>query len=133
MNDKFKIVNNSPFYFEFIRLLRNDERVKSGFIQQEEISKEQQIEYMNKYKDNYWICLYENVPCGYVGVIDGDIRIATSPNYQNMGVGIFMLDFLKTKFRKEDIYAKIKIDNQASIKLFEKAGYKLQYYLYKLT
>jgi RimJ/RimL family protein N-acetyltransferase len=30
---------------------------------------------------------------------------------------------------KNDIYAKIKIDNVASIKAFEKAGYEKKYYI----
>ena len=32
---------------------------------------------------------------------------------------------------KSDIFAKIKIDNISSIKAFEKAGYKKQYFLLK--
>jgi len=127
-----RVVDNEPKYYEFIRLLRNDERVKQGFIQQLDITKEQQEVYMQKHAHEYWVCLCDENPCGYVGVIDGDIRVATSPDYQKLGVGVFMINFLQEKFHKDEIYAKVKIDNEASKKLFEKAGYKAKYYIYTL-
>jgi len=131
INLNLKIVDNEPKYYEFIRTLRNDNRVKKGFIQQVDVTSEQQEKYMEKYKQNYWVCLYNYIPCGYVGVINGDIRVATSPEFQNKGVGLFMIKFLSTIFESDEIFAKVKVDNIESQKLFEKAGYKLKYYIYE--
>jgi RimJ/RimL family protein N-acetyltransferase len=123
-----KLIPNESKYWEFIRLLRSDERVQEGFIQvTPQISKREQEIYMEKYNDNYYICLSQNTPCGFIGEIDGDIRVCTHPNHQGKGVGSFMISEL-TKLRP-NIYARVKIDNLSSIKAFEKAGYEKKYFL----
>ncbi len=87
-----ELVNNNIKYWDFIRNLRNDKRVNSGFIEDTYVSEKQQIEYMKKYSSCYRIALIDGNPVGYVGVIDNDIRICTHPDYQGMGVGKFMLN-----------------------------------------
>lgn len=66
---------------------------------------------------------------GYIGVINNDIRICTHPDYQRMGVAKFMLDEIQERY--PNAIAKVKIENKDSMKLFEKAGFKLKYYLYE--
>ena len=73
-------VKNEEKYWEFIRNLRNLDGVRQGFIQQEHITEDQQKEYMSNYEECFYICLANDKPAGYVGVIDGDIRVATHPN-----------------------------------------------------
>jgi GNAT superfamily N-acetyltransferase len=124
---KLKLVPNSPVYYEFIRTLRNDERVQPGFIQQVQITPEEQHAYMEKYGQYYHVCLCDSQPAGYVGVIDHDIRVATHPDYQKKGVGKFMVQEIMKFF--PDAYAKIKVDNHASLKLFTSAGFKTKYYI----
>jgi ribosomal protein S18 acetylase RimI-like enzyme len=114
-------------YHEFIRQLRNDPRVVDGFIQSSYITIEQQKEYMKKYSHCFFVCLIDEEPAGYIGVIDEDIRVATHPDYQKRGVGKFMLEQIKNKF--PNALAKIKITNEASLKLFESSGFKIKYYL----
>jgi ribosomal protein S18 acetylase RimI-like enzyme len=126
---KLRMVPNSKKYHEFIRQLRNDRRMKKGFIWQGNISKKQQVDYMKKYEKNYYICLADEQPAGFIGVIDSDIRVATHPDFQGLGIGTLMVRYLVKKRR--NIQAKIKIDNVASVKLFEKCGFKLKYYLYE--
>tara|TARA_R100000742_G_C4257758_1_gene75611 strand:+ start:484 stop:894 length:411 start_codon:yes stop_codon:yes gene_type:complete len=133
----FHFVKNHPKYYEFIRKLRNDEKVQGGFIDQlPHITKEQQKEYMNKYKDNFYICLgfggdgIKPKPVGYIRHIDGDIGVCTDPTYQGRGIATFMIKELIK--RHPNCYAKIKLDNEASIKAFEKAGFKKEYYILKL-
>jgi ribosomal protein S18 acetylase RimI-like enzyme len=109
-------------YWEFVRTLRNNPKVSDGFIQSKYISKTQQKKYMEKYSDCYRICLKEDVPVGYVGVIENDIRICTHPDYQKLGIGSFMLENILKEFPHAE--AKIKINNIASMKLFEKNGFK---------
>lgn len=123
------MVSNKKKYYEFIRTLRNDKRVSGGFIEQVNITKQQQQKYMEKFEKNYFICLAGKEPAGYIGIIDNDIRVSTHPDFQGKGVGLFMVKFIKKKFKNPQ--AKIKTDNIASIKLFEKAGFKLKYYLYE--
>ena len=125
--DKLKLIQCKPYYWEFIRILRSDNRVQEGFIQRVSITKDQQIEYMKKYNNKYYICLYNEEPCGFIGEIAGDIRICTHPTYQKKGIGTFMIQEFNNI--KNNIYAKIKIDNIASIKAFEKAGYVKKYYI----
>ena len=122
-----QFVKNERKYWEFIRQLRNDERVKQGFIQQEEITKDFHEAYMLENEDRFYLCLIENKPAGYVGVIEDDIRIATHPDYQKRGVGLFMINEVTKKH--PNAVAKIKLENEGSVRLFEKAGFKKKYYL----
>lgn len=127
--DLIRIVENEPQYYEFIRELRNDERVKDGFIQQGNITAVQQIEYMKTHEKEYWVCLLASKPCGFVGVIDGDIRVATHPDFQKRGIASIMIDFIKEKFGNK-AFAKVKINNEASKNLFLKAGFKEAFIIY---
>lgn len=120
-NDSIKLISNQPKYFEFIRKLRNNSSVKGGFIDSVHIGRDEQIKYMAKYKNDYKICLLNDKPIGYIGVIDKDIRLAVLPSYQRKGAGFFMIKELLKK--KRDLLAKIKISNLASQRLFEKAGF----------
>ena len=122
-----QFVKNERKYWEFIRQLRNDERVKEGFIRQEEISKDSHEAYMSENEDKFYLCLIENKPAGYVGIIEDDIRIATHPDYQKRGVGLFMIN--EGMKKHPNAVAKIKLDNEGSVRLFEKAGFKKKYYL----
>jgi GNAT superfamily N-acetyltransferase len=117
-----EIVDNDPKYYEFIRILRNDDRVQDGFLDNCQITKEQQISYMKKYKDNYIIALLDGEAVGYAGSIDRDIRVCVKPEAQNKGVGVELIKSLIKKF--PDSYAKIKINNEASKSLFSKCGFK---------
>ena len=103
------------------------EGVREGFIQQEAIDEIQHATYMLKYNNNFWICLDNSQPVGYVGVIKDDIRVATHPAAQGRGTGTFMINEIMKKH--PTAMAKVKLDNEASIRLFEKCGFKKKYYL----
>ena len=103
------------------------EGVKEGFVQQDIIDEIEHAKYMLKYNNNYWVCVIEGVPAGYVGVIDDDIRVATHPDFQGHGVGSFMINRIMEMH--PTAYAKVKLDNEASIKLFEKCDFKKKFYL----
>jgi len=101
--------------------------VRQGFIQQDIISREDHEEYMKKNSHFFWICVDNNEPMGYTGVIEGDIRVATHPDYQGKGVASFMIDeIMKTN---PNAFAKVKLNNKASLKLFESCGFKKKYYI----
>ena len=122
-----EFVKNKKQYFEFIRNLRNDSRVQDGFIESSKITQEQQIEYMKTYKNNFYICLSDGNPVGYIRQIDGDIGVCTHPDYWGKGIGSYMINELM-KIHPE-CYARVKLDNIASVKAFEKVGFKKKYYL----
>ena len=125
------LVKNSYIYWEFIRNLRNLDGVREGFIVQDTIDPEAHQEYMKKYSDCFYICLIDEIPAGYVGVIENDIRVATHPNFQGQGVGKFMINNIMNL--NPAAYAKIKINNQASLKLFISCGFEKKYYLLEKT
>jgi ribosomal protein S18 acetylase RimI-like enzyme len=122
-----KLVECTSNYWEFVRTLRTDARVVGGFIEQVEITPEEQQRYMSKYSSCYRIALVEEVPVGFVGVIDNDIRVCTHPDYQGRGVGKFMINSCMDIW--PEAFAKVKLDNEASIKLFESCGFSKKFFI----
>lgn len=116
-----KLAKCLPEYWEFVRILRNDPKVQDGFIIPSNITSDQQKKYMEIYSDYYRVALLDNIPVGYVGVINDDIRICTHPDYQGLGVGKFMLEEIMKEF--PSAYGKVKIDNEASKNLFKSVGF----------
>lgn len=114
-------------YWEDIRKLRNMDGVRQGFIQQKEITPEQHKEYMKKNSIFFYVCIDKDQFLGYTGVIDRDIRVATHPNHQKKGVASFMINEIMKIY--PDAFAKIKIENEASLRLFESCGFKKKYYI----
>jgi len=110
-------------YWEFVRELRMDERVASGFIQTTPITKEQQANYMSNNSEHYRIALVDGQPAGYVGVLNDDIRVCTHPDFQGMGVGKFMINECMNIW--PTAYAKVKHGNEASSKLFLACGFEM--------
>ena len=66
-----------------------------------------------------------DTPVGFMGEIEGDIRVAVSPEHFSKGIGKYMIDELM-KLHPES-FAKIKVDNVQSKKLFEKCGFVEKY------
>ena len=123
------LVNNEPKYYEFIRFLRTTKENINGFLNQSPITEKEQLEYMEKYGDFYYIALSDEPPVGFVGVIDDDIRVATHPDFKKKGIGKFMSNEIVKKFPEG--FAKIKLENKSSIKLFESCGFKVEFLIMK--
>ncbi len=126
---KLELVKNEPKYFEFIRLMRLHPDNIFGFINQSDISENDQINYMNEYGEFFNICLCDGNPAGFIGVIDNDIRIATNPIFKNRGVGKFMVNQIMKIY--PNAVAKIKVDNPLSEKLFKSCGFETDYIIMK--
>ena len=125
--EKYKLVKNAEEYWECIRKLRNLDSIKTGFIKQENISSKTQLEYMKENGHNFWICLDDLEPVGYVGIINDDIRVATHPDHQKKGIGAFMINEIMKIY--PNAYAKVKLENEASIKLFEHCKFVKKYFI----
>lgn len=117
-----ELVECTEQYWEFVRELRLDERVSDGFIQSGHITPEMQHIYMSKNAQYYRVVLADGKPAGYVGVIDNDIRICTHPDYQKKGLAKYMLEEIMKQY--PDAYGKVKLNNEASKKLFNSVGFK---------
>jgi ribosomal protein S18 acetylase RimI-like enzyme len=122
-----ELVKCTQKYWEFVRTLRNDKRVLDGFIKSVYITEEMQTKYMENYSQYYRIALLNKKPAGYVGVIEDDIRVCTHPNYQGKGVGKFMIN--KCIEEWPNAFAKVKLDNEASMKLFEACGFTKKFFI----
>jgi len=117
-----ELVECTKEYWEFVRLLRTDERVVDGFVENVQITQPQQQSYMEKYSDCYRIALFNGAPAGFVGVIDDDIRVCTHPKFQGNGLGKFMIDECMKIW--PTAYAKVKLGNNVSDKLFLSVGFE---------
>jgi len=119
-----KLVDNEEKYYDYVRVLRTHKDNINGFLEHVEITPEQQKKYMDKYKNNYYICLdKDNNPIGWVGEVDEDIRICVDPKEKGKGVGKFMLNELSKI--KPNAHAKVLLNNEASHKLFLSCGYSV--------
>ncbi len=119
-----RLIENEEKYYDFIRILRTHQENTMGFLEQVEITSEQQFRYMEKYQKNYLICVNESViPVGWIGIVDNDIRLCVDPQFKGNGIGTFMLSsFIKLYPNGE---AKVLIGNKASNKLFQSNGFKI--------
>lgn len=115
----------TPEYWEFIRYVRNS--TKQGFITQEYIDEDTHYTFMAKHWRSYYILLadygrgLDKGKLGFIGIVNDDIRFGLLPSAQGHGLGTEMLRFIKEKY--PNAYGRVKVDNIASNKAFEKAGY----------
>jgi len=122
-----ELVKCEEKYWEAIRQLRNMDGVKQGFIQQSHIKNQEHETFMQINNDFFYVCIDKGQFLGYTGVIDKDIRVATHPAHQKKGVASFMIrEVMKENPRA---FAKVKINNKASLRLFESCGFKKKYYI----
>ena len=129
MESKLKLTKCTEKYWEFVRIQRTDLKNIDGFIERGNITPEDQINYMTKHSHEYRICLLGEIPVGFVGSVNNDIRVCVAHKYKNKGIGKFMIK--KAMKLWPNALAKVKIDNDASIMLFESCGYNLAFYIYK--
>jgi RimJ/RimL family protein N-acetyltransferase len=124
---KLELVNCTQEYWEFVRLLRMDPINQEGFFTKANITSEQQKEFMIHNWSKYKICLVNNEPAGYIGLLHGhEITYCVHPNFHGKGVGTFMIETYSKPFSTVDAF--VKVDNIASQKVFEKLGWEKQIY-----
>jgi ribosomal protein S18 acetylase RimI-like enzyme len=124
---ELKLVQCTEEYWEFVRLLRMDPINQEGFFTKANITPEQQKEFMIHNWSKYKICLVNNEPAGYVGLLYGhEITYCVHPNFHGKGIGSYMIEEFSKPFSSVDAF--VKVDNTASQKVFEKLGWEKQIY-----
>ena len=109
-------------YWEFIRLIRTHSKNITGFFSNNNISKEEQIEYMKLNSKYFYICLISNVPVGWIKVdSNNEISYCVHPDFKGKGIGTFMISEVYSKYDILEAY--VKVNNVASQKVFEKVGF----------
>ena len=76
---------------------------------------------MQKHAGKYIVATLDGLPAGYAGVIDGDIRVCTHPDFQGNGVGRALIQEIASRFPGST--ARIKPRNEPSRRLFEACGF----------
>ncbi len=126
-----ELVSCTPEYWEFVREIRTHSDNQKSFFSQIDISYEQQIEFMKSNSHKYKICLINNKPVGYIGLIkENEITYCVDPQYQGKGIGTFMVsEYIKIY---SYLTAFVLPENISSNRVFEKLGFKKQiYYVYQ--
>jgi RimJ/RimL family protein N-acetyltransferase len=126
-----KLVDCTQEYWEFVRILRTNYDNSVWFYTQPDISVEQQINYMSDNSYKYKICLYNNNPVGYIGILGkNEITYCVEPNYKNLGIGTFMVSEFMKKY--DELTAFVIPENISSNRVFEKLGFEKQiFFKYK--
>lgn len=129
-----KLVACTPPYWDFVRRLRNDPANLAGFIDTTSITEAMQQSYMSQHAGSYRICLNHDLPVGFIGDINGDIRLCVDPAWKNHGIGKFMIgEYVKSQEKdKRKLFAKVKVENQASRRAFESCGFRAKFIIYEI-
>jgi len=116
-----KLIKNDFKYYFFIKSLRYHPKNISGFVDTKVPSDEEQILYMSKHGDCYFICLDGDNPVGFIGDVSNDIRFAVSPEHKGKGIGKFMLN----EYSNINPHASAKVfhNNIISLRAFTSCGF----------
>ena len=107
----------TPDYWEFVRKLRNHPDVQEGFLEEANITVDQQQLFMEKNSTWYTIAVQGGVPKGYLGLIGPsrtEITICVHPAYHSIGIGTALMKFAHDNF--PGAWAKVLLTNGASRK-----------------
>jgi RimJ/RimL family protein N-acetyltransferase len=127
---RIELVECSPEYWEFVRLLRSNPENQEGFFSTVKINQQQQKIYMELNSHRYKICLSDGIPVGYVGIIkDSEVTYCVHPEHKGIGIGTKIMEEFSKSFALLDAY--VKVENFSSQRIFEKLGWEKQIYYKK--
>jgi len=112
---------------EWSEILNIRNLTSHGFGNTEQIDSETHFYFMKENYHDYIVAEMKDEIVGFGGVVKDDIRVAVHPDYQKLGIGKSIISYLSIKYPKA--FAKVKIDNEASLKLFESCGFKKTWYV----
>ncbi len=124
--------------WDIILELRNNFYKNSFYKQTGILSKEEHYDYMEKQSKNpdffQWMAVIDENVIGYVRILDLDVNIMVSKEFQSKGMGSIILQLLEIEAKKlnmSKLIGLIRVDNLASKKIFEKNNYKLKLYWFE--
>jgi len=107
-------------HYEAIRLIRNENR--EAFWCTKEVEYETHQIFMNLHSSTYRVALDKSGVVGFVGHVEGDLRIACTLSHQGSGLACFMFSaFLKDY---PFITVRVRRSNVRSLAFFKKLGYQ---------
>jgi RimJ/RimL family protein N-acetyltransferase len=119
-----KLVDCTEEHWEFVRKLRTDKNNSIWFYTQIEITPSQQKIFMENNSYKYKICLLDEKPVGYIGIMDNnEITYCVDNFYKNRGIGTFMVSKFIEKY--DEVNAFVIPSNNSSIRVFEKLGLEI--------
>jgi RimJ/RimL family protein N-acetyltransferase len=120
-----ELINCTKEYWQFVREIRTHPDNIKSFYTQPKITEEQQVDYMAKNWEKYKICIIDNIPVGYIGIINlNEITYCVHPDYKGRGIGTFMVSQIIGNMDK--LTAFVIPENIASARVFEKLGFSKQ-------
>jgi len=120
-----EIIKCETCHWDAILEIRNENR--EGFGNSDIIPPEDHFQYMTQHFKNYLICTHLRKVIGFIGHVENDIRLGTRKEYQRRGVAKLMVESFMEKY--PEAFAKVKLENKASLKLFERCSFKKKYYI----
>lgn len=124
--------------WDFILQLRNSPDFRKWFYDQHVITKKEHYKYLQKQIKNpnflNWIICYGENDAGYVRILDNDISIMISKEYNSKGIGTKALRLVEREAKKiglKKLVGKMMIHNIASRRIFIKNRYQLLMYWYE--
>ena len=111
----------TPDDWEFISEVRNAS--SECFFSEGYIYPDEHEDFMKKHGINYFVGRNQNDKIGFIGEVDGDIRLAIAPRFRGKRLATAMLIFFQENLALKTLKAKVKANNYASIKTFERAGW----------
>lgn len=132
-----KLKNIQSQDWEIIRKLRN-ENFEFFYKQQTPLTKEHHFNYMKKQSGNknfhHWFIYNNDELVGYIRILDLDIGIIISKQFQRLGYASKALELVEIKAKNiglSKLVALVMPENISSKKLFLKNNYKLKINLFE--
>ncbi len=107
---------------KFIYELMTNKLVRERLFEQREFSYEEHLKYWQTFHGFAYIIIHNEKKIGLLRDETQELSIQILPEYWNMGIGSKVIsDYCDGK---QGFHARIKNNNIASVKIFEKAGFK---------
>jgi len=118
--DMIKIRRVEKKDLDKILQIRNQPTTRAFMFDEKVISKKEHYKFWASAKRNGWVILYKEEVVGLIRIENGSVGVCLDKQYRKKGIVFQALSQLKL----DGCVAEVKPGNIASIKLFEKLGFK---------
>jgi len=89
-----------------------------------EIDSTRHVEFMMEHASTYRVAVdNKDQVVGFIGHVDGDLRLGTRPDRCREGIALFMYSNFLSEYPR--VTVRVKRDNQPSLRFFQKVGWKV--------